>query len=132
MFVWDDDLLTGDQVIDEQHKGIFKKLDSVLEMSADCSQPQEIIKAFEFLVHYVYDHFNCEEELMKRHHYNEYELHKQHHTRFVNKIGQLAMVLKNNGTTPEFITQLKVVFIELFVQHIDEMDKRFARYLKTV
>lgn len=132
MFVWDDDLLTGNQVIDEQHKGIFKKLDSVLEMSADRSQPQEIIKIFEFLVHYVYDHFNCEEELMKEHHYNEYELHRQHHMSFTNKIGQLAMELKNHGTTSEFITQLKVIFIELFVEHIDEMDKKFARYLKTV
>lgn len=132
MFVWNDDLLTGNRVIDDQHREIFEKLDSILKISEDHSQRQEIIKVFEFLAHYVYHHFHCEEELMKEHNYDGYELHAEDHLRFTRKISQLAIQLKEHGATSEFVTQLKVVFIELLVEHIDEMDKKFARYLKTI
>ena len=129
MFTWNNDLLTGNSVIDSQHKDIYKKLDDVLGLTIERDGEAEIAKVFRYLVTYVFNHFNSEEELMKQHQYPEYESHREDHQNFIKKISRLNKQLKEQGVTVDFTNELKLVFIELLAEHIDEVDRRFVAFL---
>ncbi|OEH84905.1 hypothetical protein BHU72_06850 [Desulfuribacillus stibiiarsenatis] len=130
MFTWTEELATGNQLIDEQHKEIFRKADVVFHLTTDNVDQEEVIKTFKYLVNYVFEHFNNEEMLMKQHHYEDYEAHKAAHTHFLKQINKFNKDLKENGVTEEFVDDLKLMMVELFVDHIDELDKKMAHAIK--
>lgn len=131
MFVWTEELATGNRQIDDQHKEIFRKADDVFRLTEDLSpggfDPELVKKSFKFLVTYVFEHFNNEEQLMRESQYADYESHRNAHVQFLKKINQLNKNLKEQGVTPEFASELKMIIIELLVEHIDELDKKFAK-----
>lgn len=131
MFVWTEELATGNRQIDDQHKEIFRKADDVFRLTDDLSpgafDPDQVKKSFKFLVTYVFEHFNNEEQLMRETQYADYENHRNSHVQFLKKINQLNKNLKDEGVTPEFASELKLIIIELLVEHIDELDKKFAK-----
>ena len=130
MFVWTEALATGNKFIDEQHKEIFRRADDVLQMTTDVINHEQVISTFKFLVSYVFEHFSSEEKLMQSHNYVDYESHKQAHANFIKKIARINTNLKEYGVTPEFIEELKMLIIELLVEHIDELDKKFASTIR--
>lgn len=126
MFVWTEAIATGNKFIDDQHKEIFSRTDDVLRLATDVINHEQALSTFKFLVNYIFEHFSSEEKLMASHNYVDLESHKQEHAKFIKKIANINSSLKEYGITAEFIEELKVLIIELLVEHIDELDKKFA------
>ncbi|WP_176719945.1 bacteriohemerythrin [Desulfuribacillus alkaliarsenatis] len=134
MFIWTEQLATGNKQIDDQHKEIFRKADEVFKLTAteniDQDSKEKLLKDFKFLISYMFEHFNAEENLMKQCNYEDFESHKAEHTQFIKKVGKLNKKLKETGYDIEFAEDLKYIIVELLVEHINETDKRFVDSVK--
>ena len=65
-FEWSDDYLTGDELIDTQHRQLFEFANVFFEVVARGEETAILFDAFETLLKYVEKHFNEEMNLYKR------------------------------------------------------------------
>lgn len=61
---WTQDLSTGSDEIDNQHKELFRRINSLLDACNQGKGREEIGKTVQFLEDYVITHFSAEEEYM--------------------------------------------------------------------
>ena len=81
-FKWNKGLETGIAEVDDQHRQLFKRIDS-LELSLYGGKPKvETVIMIEYLGSYVEEHFEAEESLMLRFSYPGFNKHRQEHQEF--------------------------------------------------
>ncbi len=127
---WSEDLATGVETIDDQHKEIFRRAD---RLSAACSEgkgKEEVLKLVEFLEDYIKEHFAAEERLQMRNAYPDYASHKALHTQFVAEVARLTTALKEEGATLPLVIMTNKTVTSWLVQHISKIDMEFASYLR--
>lgn len=61
---WRDDYLTGIELIDAQHKTLFKQVGYISDLQAHNADVRSFRQAVRDLVSYVSEHFRMEEEIM--------------------------------------------------------------------
>ena len=67
---WSDDLTTGIDKIDNQHKNLIIKVNELLQAINAGKGKRQIGSMLEFLGEYVVEHFSTEEEYMKEYNYD--------------------------------------------------------------
>lgn len=123
---WTDALLTGDAVIDDQHRSLFELLDQ-LRLAADEQRTMLAAYAITRLKHYVREHFQTEEDVMRRCHYPQLDEHIGEHEKFRNKLVEFqgkAVLLDISAEMVDFL-------IDWLVNHVTKSDMRFVPYLAT-
>ena len=79
---WDSGLEIGIELIDEQHKELFSRIDQ-LELAIYKGKASfELIKLMEYLESYVIEHFEVEEKLMIDARYPDFAKHANQHNEF--------------------------------------------------
>ncbi|MDP3024276.1 MAG: bacteriohemerythrin [candidate division Zixibacteria bacterium] len=127
---WSEQLLTGNEIIDKQHKEIFEQAARMIESGKTGKIESEAGKIIEYLEGYYNRHFTTEEELQKKHGYPGYEAHKEMHQRFREELGELKHKLAAYGASPELTTESVVLMLEWLAKHIDKSDKILAVYIQ--
>lgn len=74
---WDDALLTGNKMIDDQHKEIIKCAGNLLEHLQSGEGKKAVKSTLEYLQNYVIKHFKEEEEFQKKCNYSNVIEHKK-------------------------------------------------------
>jgi hemerythrin len=120
MNTWDDKLTTGNEEIDSHHKELFH-LDSLLDTALQSGKIDPINDIIEFLEHYVVDHFQEEETLMKSNNYKGYIIHKKEHDEFKVVVGQLRKRFNDDFPLAHVIFQTRRLLDDL-VRHIKSID----------
>ena len=64
IFVWNDSFVTGEPVVDEEHQGLVRLVNWIIEHQSTSTPAEEIDKVLLQLVQYAVIHFAHEEELM--------------------------------------------------------------------
>lgn len=121
---WTDALLTGDAVIDAQHRSLFELLDQ-LKLAAAEQRTMLAAYAITRLKHYVREHFDTEEALLRKCRFPKLDEHIAEHDKFRNKLVEFqnkAVVLDVSGDMVDFL-------IDWLVNHIAKSDMRFVPYL---
>lgn len=126
---WRDDLATGIEDIDLQHKELFSRIDSLMEACNRGQGKEEVLKTLLFLDDYIKSHFAAEENLQKRSDYPGYLVHRDLHHRFVRQVDELERQFKNEGATIGLVIQTNRTITEWLIQHISKVDKEFAAYV---
>lgn len=124
MTKWTKTLATGDEVLDEQHKGLFHCLDELQTATAE-NRTLLAVYTMTRLKHYVREHFDTEEAVMKKCQYPKLAEHIVEHAKFRAKVADLqsrSIVLDVSGETVEFLT-------DWLVNHIAKSDLDYVRYL---
>ncbi|HZV81838.1 MAG TPA: hemerythrin family protein [Geobacteraceae bacterium] len=127
---WNNNLLTGVELIDSQHKELFSRFDSLV---AACNQGKgrdEVMRLLQFLDDYIREHFAAEEQLQIRHNYPQYGEHKAQHISFVADVDQLKNQFLAEGATLPLVIQTNQALVNWLIRHISSVDLAFARYLK--
>lgn len=123
---WNDNLITGIAVIDEQHESLFKTINK-LEKSKDS---REVF--YEVLIElktYMLLHFNTEEKYMRDTAYSEYEEHKDCHDKFVTDFKKLFKKISSQGSVLDSREEL-INFIENWIEnHYTNEDVKLAKFL---
>ena len=110
-----ENLVTGNEMIDSQHKELISKINALLESCEKNTDKVVAIKTLDFLSDYTEYHFNAEEQLQKDINYPGYEeLHE--------------MLVEEEGPSPAFVEKVQEKVVEWLYTHIQGFDRSVAEY----
>ncbi|SJZ81522.1 bacteriohemerythrin [Garciella nitratireducens] len=126
MLRWKDEYLTGIDIIDEQHKELFRIAEQAFELLKNdfyIDKYDRIVNLIEQLKNYASFHFETEENYMTQIGYQRLLHQKVQHHDFVEKVNQINLeeVDENQDQSLLFIIEFAVDWID---QHILKEDKR--------
>ena len=124
-----DDLLTGNALIDSEHRELFAAVNNLIDACAQGKGRDQIQKTVQFLEDYVAKHFRDEEGLQTKSNYPGYQAHKQFHDGYRRKLAETTQVLTREGPSVKALGDLNGV-VAILVSHIRTEDKRLARHIK--
>lgn len=127
MLWWTEDLETGIDIIDEQHKSIFDKAKEIFDLGPE-SDIETVEKIFIFLMNYANNHFYEEEMLMLENSYKGFLNYRKKHNHFIEEIYRIYQKTIENSSE-ENLNELKVLIIDWLANHISCDDKEFITTL---
>ena len=132
MFSWDQSFCTGINIIDEQHKLLFKlgrEFELLLQIPDGVSKKDDALKLLVDLRDYVTFHFYTEESLMEQIDYPDVEQHREYHEIFQKQITNISLKNINNENYDEMRTLLNNLYSWIF-DHMLKEDLKFKEYAK--
>jgi len=127
-------LETGIDIIDTQHRRYFDLLNKYLDKTTESSTvPEEILdlaETFNFLREYAKEHFSTEESIMEETEYPGFESHQEQHIYFSYHVEQLYNRMKFDGFSPDLAREVNYYTVEWFIEHIRTIDVKLAEFLK--
>ena len=129
--LWTEDLSTGFDEIDEQHKDLFRQLNDLMLACSQNKGKEEIGRFVCFLSDYVILHFATEEREMIAHNYPGYAGHKAEHEQFKIKIAGLKEEFVEYGASIDVVLMAVSMSFDWLLQHIKRTDKALGAFLKT-
>ena len=129
-FQWDNSLSVGVDIVDAQHKGIFTRVDNLLNSMSKGKGRDEIGKVVVFLADYVVKHFKEEESLMLKHDYNGYAKQKEEHVQFIKDFTNIKKEFDTNGVSTLLVVQVQNKVCNWLKIHIGNEDKKIGEFLK--
>ena len=128
--VWCDSLLIGNELVDNQHKEIFKRINELVFACEGAPGSGKIEEILKFLVDYALRHFTDEELLQLEYHYPEYKKHKGMHDDFMAEINGFMRRFKESGASAGFTGELNSFLVNWLITHIQKHDKKIGDYIR--
>lgn len=126
---WDNNLSTGIESIDNQHKELFNRINLLVSSMKQGKGKDEVINTLNFLEVYVIKHFNEEEELQKKNNYPGYNVQHKQHEEFKNELKDLRKVFENTGVSALFVINTQQKMCQWWKTHIRDLDKNLGDFL---
>jgi hemerythrin-like metal-binding protein len=127
---WTEDLTTGSDEIDEQHKEIFRRINALLDACSQGKGKAEVCRVIGFLDDYVVTHFGEEEAYMLKHNYPGYAEHKAKHVEFVKNYIVLKKQVEAEGPGLSTVVATNRMVVDWLRDHIRKMDTQIAAFRK--
>ena len=128
--VFDDSLLTGDEMIDNQHRELIERINRLL-IICENEKPakREAVETLDFLADYTEFHFKAEEELQEAIGYPGLEEHRKKHEELRRVVRDLYDMLEDQeGPTEDFVKQVNKNVTQWLYNHIRGFDRSVAEY----
>ena len=123
LLVWQAELDTGIDVIDQQHQRIVALINQLAEATGRDDQAAVL----EELVDYTLSHFAFEEELLEESGYTFGPAHKRVHDMFVRRVGEYRMRFQAGE---DITTELKGMLARWLFNHIRSDDKSYSKHVR--
>ena len=130
MIRFTDDLATHFPMIDQQHKELFDRINSVVSMGAASVNKEETEKTIRLLGDYIIKHFSDEEALQRKYNYPKIEHHRAQHRIYIAEFNRLKAEYAQNGPSANFTLTMNNSIIQWIVRHIKTEDQDLGNYLK--
>ena len=127
---WTAALATSVDAIDDQHRELFGRVNSLLAAIAQNKGRQEMEAVIQFLTDYVVHHFGTEERYMQEFGYSNSVQHKAQHEQFVKNFLRLKGELIDGGATPVLTEELRQLAVDWLINHIMFSDRALGMFLK--
>ncbi len=125
MLKWNDNYLIGVEIIDNQHKELFRiatSADDLLKNEFYTDKYDKIVEIINELKDYTVIHFKTEEKYMLDIGYKRFLSHKAKHTDFIQSVNKIN--LENvDEQQDEYIASIIEFAVNWIVEHIYENDK---------
>jgi len=125
-----EDLVTGNSIIDSEHKTLIKAADDVMQDISNGKGKDSVQKTVLFLSEYTVTHFKHEEELQEQSQYPDIIAHKAWHKKFISDLKETAEKLLKDGATSLIVIEL-TRRISFLLNHIRTEDKKLANHINT-
>jgi len=129
MSSWNDSLLIGVRLIDNQHRELIDRIDKLLHACHLGKGSAEVEETLRFVVSYIRKHFKDEEELQAKYAYPDMVEHKKLHAEFIVSVVDLVQEFQNTGTNTELTGKVNRTLIEWLFRHIRSEDKKLALHI---
>ncbi|MCL2200052.1 MAG: hemerythrin family protein [Defluviitaleaceae bacterium] len=138
MSLWNESYATGNEIVDNDHKEVFKLVQDVLS-SSKLDRTDKVGKAINFLSYYVVNHFNNEEKLMDECTYPDAAAHKEEHRAFLEVATAMKEKFDNNGYSLGEFTDDNNLSLSMEInknvvtwlsKHIMDSDRKLAEYYR--
>ncbi|MEN3203784.1 MAG: bacteriohemerythrin [Atribacterota bacterium] len=126
--LWNDSLLTGVSVVDNQHRELFRKINELLDSAG--KGREKVREIATFLQNYITTHFETEEKLMVRAHYPDYENHKHSHDQYSQEFKALQEEIDREGASLSLTVKMNNLLIDWWINHINRVDKKMAEFIR--
>lgn len=120
--VWRDELDTGIDVIDQQHRRIVAMINRLAE-----GTPERLDEVFSELVDYTLSHFAFEEELMEEAGYPFSAAHRRVHEVFTKRVNEYRMRFQAGE---DVVDELKGMLSRWLFNHIRNDDKAYSEQVR--
>lgn len=128
---FDNSLVTGNAMIDDQHKELIGKIDKLVACCEEGGGKVEAIKMLDYLSDYTDFHFGEEEKLQEEVSYPAMEGHKAKHAEFKKAVEELhEMLVEEEGPTDAFVAAVQKNVVDWLFDHIKNMDQALAAYVQ--
>ena len=126
---FDETLVTGNEMIDSQHKELIDKINKLLDSCENGNDKLAAVKTLDYLSDYTDFHFGAEEKLQEEIEYPGFEEHKKEHENLRKVVAELhEMLVEEEGPSPAFVEQVNKNVIERLYRHIKGFDRSVAEY----
>ena len=126
LLVWQDDLDTGIEVIDQQHRRIVEMLNHLY--SAQKNMERTVVaEVIDELIDYTLSHFAFEEELMEEAGYPFCAAHRRVHEVFGKRVGEYRLRFESGE---DITDELRTMLSRWLFNHIRGDDKAYADQVK--
>jgi hemerythrin len=129
-YAWSNDLVTGNALIDSQHKQLIQAVNNLLDACAAGKGRTELNKVMDFLCEYTAKHFGDEEKLQLQHKYPDYPNHKRLHDGFKREVSGLVAQMKADGPTVMLVGKVSFSVGDWLIKHIKVEDKKVAAHIR--
>lgn len=127
---FDDSLVTGNALIDGQHKELIEKINDLVNCCEQGGGKLKAIKMLEYLADYTEFHFGAEEKLQQEAEYPGYAQHKEKHEEFKKTVDELHEMLdEEEGPTDAFVDAVNRNVIQWLYGHIKGYDSSVAHFI---
>ncbi len=126
---WTEALSTNFPEIDEQHKELISRINTLLEACAGNKPREEVGRVIDFLEEYVVTHFNNEENRILDIDYPGYRQHKNEHAIFVERVADLQRKFRDEGADPDVLHLATRTLMEWLDVHIRRTDRKLGEHL---
>ena len=131
LFKWKDDFSVNVKEIDNQHKELFRigsEAYDIMSLKDGIDRYDEIVEIMIELKDYAAYHLKFEEELLKKHNYDEYKDHKMQHDKFIKKVNSFDLEKADEEQRKAGMDL--VMFIANWIEgHILGTDKKYTKFL---
>lgn len=126
---FDETLVTGNEMIDGQHKELIDKINKLLDSCEVGNDKLTAIKTLDYLADYTDFHFGEEEKLQESISYPGIKQHKKEHEKLRRVVEELhEMLEEQEGPTEAFVAQVQENVINWLYNHIKGFDRSVAEY----
>lgn len=128
---WSDTLASGSPDIDDQHRELFQRINSLLAaQESGVTDKDAVSRIIAYLTEYVVFHFGTEEKLMDRFGYSSASGHKAQHAQFIKVFQRLKDRLLAEGINPQLQQETRDLVVDWLLNHIRFSDRALGAYLR--
>ena len=126
---FDDTLVTGNEMIDSQHKEWIDRINQLMKSCETDKEKQAAMKMLDYMADYADFHFGAEEKLQEEIGYPGIEDHKNKHEEFRRTVQELHdMLEEQEGPSDSFVEAVNKNVTEWLYYHIKGFDRSVAEY----
>ena len=108
MHYWSDELISGIDVLDKQHKELCQKANNLFQAYMNGNMHQEIENCIKYLENYINIHFKYEEKVMEELEYPKISQHREKHNQFYIEYKSLKNKMPEISEIDEDFIKLKM------------------------
>ncbi len=127
---WSDRYSIGVEEIDNQHKELFSRFNSLLCACKEGAGNKEVTRLLQFLGDYVVEHFSAEEKMQIACGYPDYNMHHIEHEKFKHQLADLQDQLAAESSSLYLVILTNKVLVEWLITHITKLDMEVGKYLQ--
>ena len=134
--IWKDEYKIGVELVDEQHKELFKRLgdftQTVRSDKEKSDKKKEVEKTLSFMGEYVVTHFNAEEALQKKYKYPDFEKHHQIHDDFKAEVAKFQQKYQANAYDEDFVMEFSGRLLTWLINHVASTDQDIGEHINSI
>ena len=124
-----DDLITGNEMIDSQHKELISKINGLMQVCEERADLGAAARMLNYLADYTEYHFKAEEALQAEIEYPGIKEHKEKHDELRATVQELHdMLTEEEGPTDAFAQKVEEKVTNWLYYHIQTFDRSVAEY----
>ncbi len=128
--IWDKSYETGIELIDEQHKELFCKIDEITLAIYEGKGKTKVRELIKFLDDYITKHFEIEEKMLFDNLYPEISKHINNHKEFINVFKEFTSDFIKKGPDNYLAIRMEKEIRFWWENHILKIDKLYVPYIK--
>lgn len=123
---------TGIDIIDEQHRELFRRIDMLTLSLYEGEGKIELKNLLEYLETYVTEHFKTEKVLLSQRGYPDLEKHLEQHREFISSFAEIRREYAERGPDSYLAIRVEKQVKGWWQTHVLETDMRYVPYVRPV
>ena len=128
---WNDSLLVGVALLDDEHRTLIESIERLMGECKEGKSRDEIAKTMNYTVSYAKEHFTAEENLQERYAYPGIMAHKRIHAQFIMSVRALVQDFERTGPNTTLAGKIQKTMMDWLLNHISTEDKKVGQHVQS-